>query len=146
MRRFLVLICTLILVSGFLVMPASAESAASKVDLYCTVNAQGDCLVTMEVILRLEQNHVRMYFPLPANAKGITLNGSNVTTTQGASSTLVNISRFTQGNQGTATMRFEYTIPNAVKVKPREEGEAIGSEKKILLTLPLLCGFELPVE
>lgn len=146
MRRFLVLLCTLLIVSGFIAMPASAESAASKVDLYCTVNAQGDCLVTMEVLLRLEQNHDSMYFPLPANAKGITLNGSNVTATKGKSSTLVNISRITQGYQGNATMRFEYTIPNAVKVKPREEGEAIGSEKQILLTLPLLCGFELPVE
>ncbi len=146
MRRLLAIAFVCLALAGVLALPASAESAASRVDLYCTVNSEGDCLVTMEVMLRLEQAHENMSFPLPLNAKGITLNGSQVIATKGASATYVNISRIIQGYQGNATMRFEYTIPEAVKVKPREEGEKIGSEKQILLTLPLLCGFELPVE
>lgn len=136
--------------TGVLVLPASAESAASVVDLYVTVNAEGDALVTMQVMLRLESSYEKLYFPLPPNAKNITLNGSGVTTTQSSSATLVNISRITEGYMGDATMRFEYTIPEAVSVNTESVLEMLkkGQDLKdrLLLTLPLLSGFELPVE
>ena len=73
MKRLLTLILVCIVLTGVLVMPASAESAASVVDLYITVNAEGDALVTMQVMLRLESNYEQLYFPLPVNAKNITL-------------------------------------------------------------------------
>ena len=136
--------------TGVLVLPASAESAASNVDLYVTVNAEGDALVTMQVMLRLETNYPSLYFPLPENAQNITLNGSKVTSTKSASATLVNISRITEGYLGEATMRFEYTIPEAVKVNTESVLEMLKEGKdvkdRLLLTLPLLSGFELPVE
>ena len=136
--------------AGVLVLPASAESAASNVDLYITVNAEGDALVTMQVMLRLESNYEQLYFPLPLNARNITLNGSGVTSSKSSSATLVNISRITQGYLGEATMRFEYTIPEAVSVNTESVLEMLkkGQDVKdrLLLTLPLLNGFELPVE
>ena len=150
MKRLLTLIIVCILTAGLLVMPASAESAASNVDLYITVNAEGDALVTMQVMLRLESNYEQLYFPLPVNAKNITLNGSGVTSTKSSSATLVNISRITEGYLGEATMRFEYTIPEAVSVNTESVLEMLkkGQDVKdrLLLTLPLLNGFELPVE
>ena len=150
MKRLLTLIIVCILTVGLLVMPASAESAASNVDLYITVNAEGDALVTMQVMLRLESNYEQLYFPLPVNAKNITLNGSGVTSTKSSSATLVNISRITEGYLGEATMRFEYTIPEAVSVNTESVLEMLkkGQDVKdrLLLTLPLLNGFELPVE
>lgn len=150
MKRLFTRILFCVLILGLLVFPASAESAATSVDLYCTVNAEGDALVTMQVMLRLESNYESLYFPLPANAKNITLNGSGVTSTKTASATLVNISRITQGYMGDATMRFEYTIPEAVSVNTESVLEMLkkGQEVKdrLLLTLPLLNGFELPVE
>ena len=69
MKRLLTLIIVCILTVGLLVMPASAESAASNVDLYITVNAEGDALVTMQVMLRLESNYEQLYFPLPVVLK-----------------------------------------------------------------------------
>ena len=136
--------------TGVLVLPASAESAASNVDLYVTVNAEGDALVTMQVMLRLETNYPSLYFPLPENAQNITLNGSKVTSSKSSSATLVNISRITEGYLGEATMRFEYTIPEAVKVNTESVLEMLKEGKdvkdRLLLTLPLLSGFELPVE
>lgn len=150
MKRLFALFTVCILLTGVLCLPASAESAASKVDLYCTVNSEGDCLVTMEVMLRLEAAHDQLYFPLPANAKNITLGGSNANITRTDSATLVNISRITAGYMGDANMRFEYTIPEAVKVDTEsvleklKKGESL--EDRLLLTVPLLCGFELPVE
>lgn len=131
-------------------MPASAESAASNVDLYITVNAEGDALVTMQVMLRLESSYEKLYFPLPPNAQNITLGGARATTTKSDAATLVDISRITKGYVGDATMRFEYTIPEAVSVNTESVLEMLkkGQDVKdrLLLTLPLLNGFELPVE
>ena len=79
MKRVLSLLTVLVLLAGCLCIPASAESAASSVNLMCTVNSDGECLVTMTVNLRLEAAMEKLYFPLPLNAKNITLNGSPVT-------------------------------------------------------------------
>ena len=145
MRRFLAAITVIMLLAGVLVLPASAESAASKVDIRATVTAEGDCLVTMTVTLRLEASGTGLTFPLPANAKSITMNGANVSTTKTASATLVDISRITDNAMGEFSLLFDFVIPEAVKVHVPENAK-IGEKKDILLTLPLLCGFDYPVE
>ena len=131
MKRLFALLLVCVLMTGVITMPASAESAASSVDLYITVNAEGDALVTMQVLLRLETSYESMSFPLPANAKSITLNGQNVTSRQGNDATLVDISRLTRDYVGEAQMRFEYTSPEAVRVD-RETVQAALLEKGIL--------------
>lgn len=149
MKR-LVTLLVLILLLGVVVMPASAESAASVVDLYCTVNTDGDCLVTMQVSLRLENSYSEMSFPLPPTARSITLNGSNVSSSRTSSAVMVDISRITRDYLGEAILRFEYTIPEAVRVDKEAVLEKLqnGEEltDRLLLEIPLLCGFELPVE
>ena len=40
MKRLFSALCVLLLLMGTLVVPASAESVASKVDLMCTVNSE----------------------------------------------------------------------------------------------------------
>ena len=144
MRKFLAVITVCILLAGVLVLPASAESAASKVDYRATVTAEGDCLVTMTVTLRMEAAQQGMYFPLPLNAKSITLNGSNVSSTKSSSATLVDISRITDDMVGEFTLLFDFMIPEAVKVHVPEG--AVIAKKELLLTLPILSGFEYPVE
>lgn len=150
MKRLLALLFTLVLLLCVLVMPASAESAASTVDLYCTVNTDGDCLVTMQVSLRLENSYQSLSFPLPATAKSITLNGSNVSSTRTDSAVLVDISRITKDYLGDAILRFEYTLPEAVRVNKESVLEKLknGEEltDRLILEIPMLCGFELPVE
>ena len=69
MKRFFALLTVVLLLSGVLCIPASAESAASKVDLYCTVNAEGDCLVRMTVLLQLDGSQRNLTFPLPPMQK-----------------------------------------------------------------------------
>lgn len=150
MKRLLALLFTLVLLLCVLVMPASAESAASTVDLYCTVNTDGDCLVTMQVSLRLENSYQSLSFPLPPTAKSITLNGSNVSSTRTDSAVLVDISRITKNYLGDAILRFEYTLPEAVRVNKESVLEKLknGEEltDRLILEIPMLCGFELPVE
>lgn len=150
MKRLLALFTVCILLAGVICIPASAESTASLVDLLCTVNSDGDCLVTMTVTLHLEASHDKLTFPLPVEARNISMNGSAVSSTKTDSAINVDISKITSGYVGDASLRFEYTIPEAVKVVIEDSnstsGSKKGSERDIQLTIPLLCGFEYPVE
>ena len=111
----------------------------------CTVNSEGDCLATMTVNLRLEAAMDKLYFPLPLNAKNISLNGSPVSTSKSAAATLVDISKLSKDYVGELALRFEYTLPEAVQITKINEGEK--DEKWVLmLTIPLLSGFDYPVE
>lgn len=128
---------------------ASAESSASKIDLYCTVNSDGDCLVSMTVNLKLEAADAGLEFPLPENAEKITMNGSSVPTSRVGSRTLVSVGRITGGMTGEFPVRFDYTIPKAVGAVPATLSSAVGSAlqlNKLQLTLPMLCGFDYPVD
>ncbi len=138
MRRLFALITVCILLAGVVCIPASAESAASQVDLYCTVSDEGDCFVTMNVRLRLESATKGLTFPLPVNAADITMNDSSVATKKTASSIQVDIGKVTNDYVGDASFRLAYTIPEAVKVNT--------DLRKLQLEIPMLCGFEYPVE
>lgn len=140
MRRIFALFSICILLLGALALPVRADSAASKMDIRATVTAEGDCLVSMNVMIRMEAAQEKLTFPLPANAKSITMNGANVSSTRIGSATLVDISRITGNTLGEYSLMFEFTLPEAVKVAK------INEEYKLQLTLPLLCGFEYPVE
>ena len=145
MKRILTLFACIILLAGCLCIPVSAESAASSVNLMCTVNSEGDCFATMTVNLRLEAATDKLYFPLPLNAKNITLGGSPASTTKSSAATLVDISKLSRDYVGELALRFEYTIPEAVQITKFNEG-TISEEWRLLLTIPLLSGFDYPVE
>ena len=151
MKRLVTLLVAVLLLSGALFLPVSAESAASRVDLYCTVDAEGDCTVEMNVNLRLETVTEGLTFPLPLEARGITLNGSNVSYTKTETATLVNISKISNGYVGDAQLRFNYTLPEVVKVytgttETERKSLKVDGKYPLRLTLPLLSGFEYPVE
>ena len=145
MKRALMMLVVCVLMLGVIVMPASAESAASKVDIQATVSSEGDCYVTMNVTLRMEAINNGLTFPLPANASNITVNSSSANTIKTASAIQVDISKVTSGMTGEFSLMFNYTIPEAVKVVKINEG--LSNEERVLqLEIPMLCGFELPVE
>ena len=145
MKRIFTLLACVVILAGCLCIPVSAESAASSVNLMCTVNSEGDCLATMTVNLRLESSVEKLYFPLPLNAKNITLNGSPVSTSRSAAATLVDISKLSRDYVGELALRFEYTLPEAVQITKINEGTK--SQAWVLqLAIPLLSGFDYPVE
>ena len=144
MKRFLAMLILCILLVGTLAVPASAESVATRVDLLCTVNAEGDCLVTMNVTLKLDQNYDSLSFPLPATARDITLNNSSASTRKTDSAVQVDISRYTRNYVGELPLVFNFVLPEAVRVSTEEI--KLGEERKIILTIPMLNGFELPVQ
>ena len=145
MKRRLMLLITLCLMIGVIILPASAESTASKVESYVTVNSDGDCIVALTVTLHLETSYNNLSFPLPADATNITMNGSSVRTTRTYAAQEVDVSKATGGLIGDFTVRFDYTIPNAVKVIPFENKN--GEQAAYLqLQMPLVNGFAFPVE
>ena len=150
MKRFAVLFTLCVLLAGVFCLPASAESAATQVDLQCTVTSEGDCLVTATVNLRLEAALDKLTYPVPLDAKNITVNGSNAATSRSASALQVDLSRISKGYVGDASVRIGYTLPEAVKITTiNQTAVDAGKEspkRELVLTVPLLSGFEYPVE
>ena len=145
MKRWLVMLVLCVAMLGVVAMPASAESTASKVESFVNVNSDGDCIVALTVTLHLESSYETLAFPLPADATNITMNGSSVRVTNTGTAAEVDIAKATGGLVGDFTVRFDYTIPDAVKVIPfeNEDGELA---PYLQLELPLLSGFSMPVD
>ena len=141
MKRCMAILLLCCLMVGVLAMPASAESSASKVDSYVTISPDGDAIVALTATLHLEAADENLTFPLPLNATGITMNGSSARTTKTDTAIEVNVGRATGGLIGDFTVRFDFTIPNAVAVAQTEN-----KGRFLQLTLPLLSGFAYPVE
>ena len=141
LKRILSMALLCCLVIGLFVMPASADSYASKVDSYITVNSEGDAIVALTATLHLDSPNETLTFPLPLEASGITMNGGSCRTTKTASAIEVDVGRATGGLIGDFTVRFDFTIPEAVGVVKGENGE-----RYLELTLPLLSGFQYSVQ
>lgn len=146
LRQLLAVFTLCLLLGGSLCLPVSAESAASGIDMVCTVNADGDCRVTMTVMLRMEAIRDQFTFPLPLEATNITMNGASVMPSRSSSAQNVDISRITRGYVGETSIHFEYSIPKAVKVVRQDELYTYAKKGDLMLTLPMLSGFELPIE
>ena len=150
MKRLVVLLTLCVLLAGVFCLPVSAETAATQVDLQCTVTSEGDCLVTATVNLRLEAALDKLTYPVPLDAKNITVNGSNAAATHYASALQVDLSRISKGYVGEASVRIGYTLPGAVKIATLNQAAVDAGKEKpnraLLLTVPLLSGFEYPVE
>ena len=84
-RSFLVILCLFMLFSCITV--AQAENAASTVQSYSTVDVNGNCLVSLNITIRLDQAVDDLYFPLPADASDVRLNGSSVFTSSSSAAT-----------------------------------------------------------
>ncbi len=140
MKRLLMLAALLIALFGVLCTTASADSYATLVESYATVNADGDCLVNLTVTLQLDNSSADMSFPLPVNATDITVNNGSARTTKTEEAIFVDISSLTNGLVGQFTLRFDYTIPKAVALAEK------GDDVILQLTLPLLSGFAYPVQ
>lgn len=136
MRRILTIAVTLVLLIGLLTCTVSADTNASKVNVYATVSADGSCQVTVTVLLHLEQPMSELTFPLPREAESVTLNGARVGTSRTANARLVDLSGIAGNIVGDFTVTMTYTLRDLVSY----------NDKDILqLQLPLLSGFAYPV-
>ena len=147
MKRKLVIFVLVSMLITLFALPVHAHSSASKIDSYITINADGDCMVNMNVTLHLDGDTSDLNFPLPPNAKDIRLNRASVRTVKTDSAVNVDISRHVSGLNGDFSMQFDYTLPKIVTVYEEENlHKKLTTEKRLRLDLPLLCGFAYPVD
>ena len=131
MRRILIVLVLCMM----LTMAASAASRVTDLQSTTTVESDGTCRVTVSVALQLEEVPEKLTFPLPIQAKDVTLNGSIVRTSSSDGRRNVNLTSLIHG-AGLYTFTVQYHLPDSVA--------QVGSE--LILSVDLLSGFAYPVE
>lgn len=134
MKKLVALLLVAMLCMG-LCTAVSAQSAIQSLDSRCSVAAGGSCELELIVLLYLDEG-AKPGFPIPAEATDVTLNGQRAGVTLSGETKLLSLSGITGGDGGTYEFRIRYSLPGVVDA----------GEEGLLLTLPLLSGFEYPVE
>ena len=119
-----------------------ADNTASSIQIYASVNEDGVADVTMTVRLRIEQAADTLYFPLPLKAEDIRLNDSGATSSRNGTATQVKLPSSVTGYVGDHVLTFKYKIPGVVSMVENPDTK----KDQLTLELPLLSGFEFPVQ
>ncbi len=132
MRRLIALVLCIFLFA----LPVGAANAAPRVSTTAVVNANGECQVTIEADIRLDDPARGLKFPLGTDIHSVTLNGSAAPLTQSGGITSVNLSHL-DGKTGLYSCTISFTINSVVETTEKD---------KKLVTVPLLYGFPYGVE
>lgn len=136
MRRIASMLLALLLLPC-LVLGVSAATGVSNLSGFATVNADGGCQISMTVTLRLEQAMDKLYFPIPADAVGVTVNGSRVSASRSGDVRNVKLTRIVRNVVGDVTVNLQYSLYDVI----------VTTEAGTLeMRLPMLSGFEYPIE
>ncbi len=131
MRRFCAaLLCCLMLCS------VVAASEVSQMQTALTVDGDGSCTITMTVQLELDDLPGSLVFPVPANAKNISLNGHSVRGSLNGNVRNVSL-RGAVAASGTQTLVLRYTLPHSISAD---------KSGRLHLNIDLLCGFAYPIQ
>jgi len=143
MRRFgkliLVIVCVCLLTTTVF-----AQTSATTVSTRAIVSANGQATVTMTVNIRLDNPSSALTFPLPAAAQNVAMNGTSIRTYSSAYDKNVVLADLSvlDGYTGEYQLVFSYTLEDVLRTELKEKRE----ESLLLMEIPLLCGFEYPVE
>ena len=121
-----------------------AQTGATGVSTRVTVSANGQATVTMTANLRLDSPSSALTFPLPASAQNVVMNGQSIRTYPSANDKNVVLADLSalDGAMGDYQMVFSYTLEDVLRSVQDEQTKKYRLEMEI----PLLCGFEYPVE
>ena len=136
MRKVSCLLLCLILIV-WAAAPVSAATGVTGGMFTAAVTQDGNCQVTLDLQLHLDGTAKDLLFPLPGNARSITVNGTPAKTDRSGDVTQVKLSSVLGNISGDFNLRLQYTLSQAV---------AYGEDNKFLLTVPLLSGFNYPVD
>ena len=134
MRRMMRVLAA-VLCCALLTVTVYAANSVSKVESFSTVNIDGSCQVVMTVNIKLETAAAGLQFPLPLNARDVTMNGQSINTQKSGDVLIADLSHL-DGLIGEYTMAIHYSIPSAIS----------SVDKKMMLQVPLLSGFSYPVQ
>ena len=150
MRRTRFLRCLLILVFCLCMMTTAVSAATSATDMnsMITVSADGRCTVNTTVRLHFTEPANRITFPLPKNAQNVTVGGSSVRTYTSAVDPEVILADLTglNGITGDYQLTFSYTLPDVIRTEQSQNNGILLNEGKLVMEIPLLSGFDYPVE
>lgn len=135
MKRILPLVLTVFLLIA-LAVPAFAATGASVMSIDAILSDDGTCQITVTTTLRVDQTSTNILFPIPGNARGISVNGGMAITRKSNGLTYIDLSRLLKGVVGDFSIILRYTLPGTVAYNELERPQ---------LTLPLLSGFEFPI-
>ena len=125
----------LFFMSILLLLTLTLGVSADQIDhsgLYATILDDGSCQGSMTITLSMEKMDTSMRFPIPASATDVQLNGFGVGTYYSGTVQYVNLSSVLGPEETTATFTLNYRVSQVV--------DSTGK-----LTLPLLSGFQLPI-
>lgn len=132
MRRiWIFFLCALLLTTA-----VSAAGYVTKLDSAAIVSEDGSCQITLVVQLTLDSAPSDLHFPLPTNARDITLNGSSAKTSKSDQLRWVELGSVIT-SAGSHTFTLHYTLPDCVSVQ---------EDDTMLLELELLSGFDYPID
>jgi len=136
MRKAAALFFCLVLILS-LAVSASAATGVSQGLITASVSSQGDCQITLDLTVHLEADGKELLFPVPGNAKAITVNGISAKASRSGDTIHVKLGTVLGNVTGDFPIRIQYIIPEVVTQ---------GEEEQLLVTLPLLSGFNHPIE
>ncbi len=113
-----------------------AAGTVTQMQSNTTVHSNGKCDVTLTLQLSLDEVPAELLFPLPAQAKNISLNGGAARTSLSGNVRNVNLRGYVHF-AGSQTFVIRYELPDAITAQKNGQ---------LLLTLELLSGFAYPIE
>lgn len=136
MRRALVCLVGLFALL-VLFCPVFADNTATGASFSAQLAQDGSCQATLELQLFLDSPVDSLILPLPAAAKGVTVNGSSVRTQWDGRSLNADLSALVSGAVGAFSLRVQYTLTDVLLYN--EQGVPS-------VQLPMLSGFQLPMQ
>lgn len=135
---FFLLLCVCLLTTAVF-----ARTEATEINSVINVSADGRCQVTMTVRLHLDSSASSLTFPLPGNATNVSCNGTSVRTFTSAVDPNVILADLSglNGVSGDYQLMFSYTLPDVIYTQQ----PTATSDAKLMMEIPLLSGFEYPV-
>ncbi len=131
MRRFfLICLCCLLLTTA-----VHATGTITGMQSNAVIAKDGTCEISMVMQVTVEQVKEDLRFPLPKEAKDISLNGRGAGTEREDSLRWVDLSHVIYG-AGSYTLSLHYSLPDLI----------VAEEEKLMLVLPLLSGFDYPID
>lgn len=138
-RVFFFILCICMLTTA-----VSAQTTATDVSSVINVSSDGRCQVSMTVRLHLDSAASGLTFPLPKNAQNVSVNGNSARTFVSAVDPDVVLADLSSHNgvMGDYQLMFAYTLPDVLYT----EQPTATTKAKLMMEIPLLSGFDYPVD
>ena len=132
-RRLMILIICVLMLTTLVYAAGTTKNYRNTT----TITATGMCSINLTLTISLDEPADHLTFPLPKDARNVTVNGTTVRTydSSGGSTILADLSDL-DGITGDCTLNISYNLGSVLQTV----------EKKLMLELPILSGFEYPVQ